>query len=128
MKSKKSKWVPSRAGHIATANIIKALMSGEPQSVIELAELSGLHRLTVGHLMRAFKREGVARIAAWDADTCGRVSVGMWALGEGPDAKRPPPTARSRSAIRSANCRSRRKMAEMLGIARDPAAGSWVGV
>jgi DNA-binding IclR family transcriptional regulator len=127
MKSKKAKWVPSRAGHLATANIIKALTSGEPQSVLELAELSGLHRLTVGHLLRAFRREDVARIAAWDADTRGRVSVGMWVLGSTPDAKRPPPAARSRSTIRSANFRARKKMTEMLGIARNPETVSWVG-
>ena len=54
----------------------------------ELAELTGLHYVTVLEYCRELHRAGAAHIASWNKDARNRDSVKVYKLGPGRDAQR----------------------------------------
>lgn len=73
---------------VSYAKLIKYLAKGT-YSLYELADMTGLHYLTVCEYTRALHNERAVRITRWDVDDRGRPIVKIFALGPGPDAKRP---------------------------------------
>lgn len=68
----------------------------------ELAELTGLHYITVLHYARELHRAGACHISSWEKDIRGRDVIKVYKIGVGKDAKREKMTdverqARSRS-------------------------------
>ena len=72
---------------ISFAKMCSYLMMGR-HDLDKLAELTGLHKVTVMHYCRELHREGVCHIAKYAPDTKGRPSKIIYCLGEGIDAKR----------------------------------------
>lgn len=89
---------------ISQAQLIKLLLEGQ-HSCEELAELSGLHYVTVLQYCRELYRVEAAHICRWDKDKRGRDLIKIYRLGVGKDAKR----QRMTGAQRQAACRARRK-------------------
>jgi DNA-binding IclR family transcriptional regulator len=79
----------------AYARLIKALRTGD-RALTELAEVTGLHYLTVAHYTRALHKAGEVHVSRLRADTLGRMSVKLFTLGPGIDAKRDPMSVRER--------------------------------
>jgi DNA-binding IclR family transcriptional regulator len=77
------------------ALLIKALRTGD-KSLTDLADASGLHYLTAAHYVRELKKAGEVHVSRLRADTLGRMSVKLFTLGPGIDAKRDPMSARER--------------------------------
>lgn len=100
---------------LSFAKLVAAMMDS-PMSVQELADEVGLAVKTVRGYVHAMHREKVCRIGGWECYSRGRTAC--FIMGRGPDAPRP--KAKSR-ALASAEWRSRRKQASLLGIARESA-------
>lgn len=79
------------------ALLIKALQDA-PQNCRELAEITGLHYVTVLLYVRELHAAGACRIAAWEKDAQGRDCVKVYRLGAGRDAKRQRKTLADRRA------------------------------
>lgn len=97
---------------VAQAHMIKLLLDG-PANCNEIAEHTGLHRVTVSEYMRALHRVGAAHIHMYEKDGLGRDSIKVYALGPGKDAKR----ARLSSVARSQRNRDRKRQAQELAVA-----------
>lgn len=80
--------------HAAWAELLRALVVSGPLTLEDLAEYSGFHKLTVGHIVRALRARALVHVAEWDADARGRHNVPVWAWGDKPDKKRPPKAPR----------------------------------
>lgn len=91
---------------LTLAQLIKYMLEGE-HNCFKLADLTGLHYVTVLRYTRAFYREGVAHIAHYDKDNRGCHSIKVYALGPGRDATRPKLTRAQKTA------RYRAKMAQI---------------
>jgi hypothetical protein len=65
---------------------------------VELAELTGLHRETVGFYCTALKKEGHIHICDWEQDRTGRWSIAILKFGNKPDA--PKPATKCRNLIK----------------------------
>lgn len=74
-------------------------------SCAELAEISGLHYVTVLHYTRSMHRVGAVHIAAWEKDSRNRDAVKLYKLGRGKDKRREKLT----SAERAQRSRAARK-------------------
>ena len=72
---------------IMQAQLIKLLLEGT-YTCQELAEMTGLHYVTVLHYTRELHRAGAAHIAAWEKDPRGRDLAKIYKLGAGNDKKR----------------------------------------
>lgn len=68
--------------------LIEDLLCG-PCTAQDIAEHSGMHVLTVQRTLRAMYRRKVLHIASWERDAAGRMSIRVFALGSGRDAKKP---------------------------------------
>jgi hypothetical protein len=77
---------------------------------VELAELTGLHYVTVLQYTRELHRAKAAYICAWDKDPLGRDVIKIYKIGIGKDAKREKMTP----AERQAKHRSKKKNLEMI--------------
>lgn len=101
----------SRRGHKVNALIfsmlVKLLYEGT-RTCAELAEETGLHKLTVYDWTREMHRQGIIHICMWDGE--GRTSVRIFKMGPGRDAKRP---TKTRDQI-SAEYKARKKAALLL--------------
>lgn len=75
----------------------------------ELAEVCGLHLVTVYDLMRTLKRHEVVHISGWDQDRRGRDSIALFAFGQGKDA----PRKRKTRAKIAQDYRTRRKQLKL---------------
>lgn len=64
----------------------------------ELAELTGLHYVTVLQYTREMHRAGACHICMWEQDARGRDLIKIYKMGEGRDAKRRKLTAAERQA------------------------------
>ena len=73
---------------ITQAQLIKLLLEGT-YSCAELAEMTGLHYVTVLQYTRELHRAGAAHICMWDKDGRGRDLTKNYKLGAGKDVKRP---------------------------------------
>lgn len=76
-----------RIGHLTNAMLIKLLSEGTYQCK-ELAEMTGLHYITVLEYMRAMHKVGAVHIHSWEKDSRGRDVIKIYKLGAGMDAKR----------------------------------------
>jgi predicted transcriptional regulator len=92
----------------AYAIMLKHMNEGE-MSCAELAEVTGLCKLTVYHYAKALHKVGMAHICQWHADSRGRHNIIIYRLGPGKDAKRP----KIDNAKRCAQYRQRAKQIEM---------------
>lgn len=91
------------------AMLIKLLMDGT-RSCAELAEETGLHKLTVYQACREFHRQGLIHINMYENDSAGKPSIKIYMWGEAKDAKRRP---KPRNQIRN-EYRARKRMADQL--------------
>ena len=67
--------------------LIKLLMEGT-RSCAELAEETGLHKLTVYQYTKEFHKAGLVHIATWENNAYGRPSIRIYMWGPGKDATR----------------------------------------
>lgn len=82
---------------LSYAQLIKYMLEGG-YTCVELAELTGLHYVTVLHYTRELYKAGAARITEWRQDTRGNATVRVYTLGAGRDVKRTPQTPAQRQA------------------------------
>lgn len=93
------------------AQMTKLLLEGT-YSCQELADLTGLHYITVLNYTRAMHRAGAAHIASWEKDCRGRDVIKIYKIGSGPDAKRHKKTTLERAAA----YRQKKRQIAMLGL------------
>ena len=72
---------------ILQAQLIKLLLDGT-YTCQELADMTGLHYVTVLQYTRELHRAGAAHIAGWEKDSRGRDLAKIYKLGEGTDKRR----------------------------------------
>jgi DNA-binding CsgD family transcriptional regulator len=98
-----------KVGALTYAQLIKYMLEGI-HSCQELAELTGLHYMTVLDYTRELHRAGAAHISAWEKDARGRDVIKIYSLGPGKDKKR----ERMTPAQRQAKARSKRQHIDMM--------------
>ena len=91
--------------------LIKNMLEGT-YNCQELAELTGLHYVTVQQYARELHRAGAAHISSWEKDSLGRDVIKVYKIGVGKDAKREKLTA----AERQQRLREKRKAQEMAQV------------
>lgn len=91
--------------------LIKLLQEGT-RTCAELAEDTGLHKLTVYLYCREFYRAKLIHIAGWEQDMCGRMTMRVYMWGEGKDVKK---ITISRNE-RAARYKKRQKHLQMINI------------
>lgn len=69
------------------AKLIEALLDGV-YTCVELAEMTGLHYVTVLQYTRELHRAKAAHICGWEKDSRGRDVIKIYKIGRGGDAKR----------------------------------------
>jgi hypothetical protein len=106
-----------KIGKLTTAMLIKEMWQGT-YSCIELAELTGLHYVTVLEFTRAMHRVGACHISSWEKDTRGRDVIKIYKLGPGQDAKREKLTG----AERQERTREKRRAVERAQVMAGKAA------
>lgn len=79
------------------AKLIEALLDGV-YTCVELAEMTGLHYVTVLQYTRELHRAKAAHICGWEKDTRGRDVIKIYKIGRGKDAKREKLSAAERQA------------------------------
>lgn len=77
----------SRVNSLSFAQLVKFLNEGL-YSCKELADLTGLHYVTVLEYTRAMYRAKAVYICEWEADSRGRSLIKIYKIGNGKDAKR----------------------------------------
>lgn len=87
------------------------LMCEGVYSCAEIAEMTGLHYVTVLQYTREIHKAGAAHIASWETDSRGRDCVRIYKLGEGADAKRKTPRGKAKV---NATARAKRSQIELL--------------
>lgn len=70
------------------AMMLEELLSG-PCTAQDIADYTGMSLLTVQRTLRAMYRRKVLHVAAWERDVAGRMTVRVFGLGAGKDAKAP---------------------------------------
>ena len=85
-----------KVGAITYAQLIKHMFDGI-YSCQELAEITGLHYVTVLQYTRELHAAKAAHICAWGKDARGRDLIKIYKLGPGKDAKRDAMTKTQRS-------------------------------
>lgn len=68
--------------------MLEEMLDG-PATAQTMADHSGMHIVTVQRTLRAMYRRGVVHIAGWERDQAGRMTVRVFGLGRGRDAKKP---------------------------------------
>jgi len=76
-----------KVGAITYAQLILRMLEGT-YNCKELAELTGLHYVTVLQYTRELRRAGAAHISSWDKDSRGMDTIKVYKIGHGKDAKR----------------------------------------
>ena len=102
---------------LTTALLVKEMWQGT-YSCTELAELTGLHYVTVLEFTRAMHRVGACHISSWEKDTRGRDVIKIYKLGPGQDAKREKLTG----AERQERTREKRRAVERAQVMAGKAA------
>lgn len=100
---------------MAQAQLILLLLEGT-YSCAELAEMTGLHYITVLQYTRELHKAGAAHIASWEKDSRGRDVTKVYRLGRGKDA----PRARLSGAERALHYRAKKSMRAMLHASAGP--------
>lgn len=75
---------PTKINALTQAQLILAMLDGT-LNCQELAEVTGLHYVTVLQHTRALHAAGAAHICAWETDTRGRECVKIYKIGKGKD-------------------------------------------
>ena len=91
-----------------TFSILVKLLYEGTRTCYELAQDTGLHKLTIYDWTREMHRQGIIHICMWEGE--GRSSVRIFKMGPGTDAKRP---VKGRARIH-AEYNARRKAATLL--------------
>lgn len=94
---------------MAFGQLVKLLLEGT-YTCTELAEMTGLHYVTVLHYTREMHRAGAVHIAAWEKDSRGRDLAKIYKLGEGNDKKR----QRKTQAERQIAYRAKKKQLSLI--------------
>lgn len=76
-----------KIGAITYAQLIKHMLPGI-YSCTELAEITGLHVVTVYQYTRELHAAGAAHISSWEKDGWGRDKIKVYKIGPGQDAER----------------------------------------
>lgn len=105
-----------KTSHIAFAELISTLLAVPQSSIAELADASGLHKLTVGFIMRTLRTRHAAYIGGYGTDSRGRHNIPLWSLGNKKDAPRPPRADRNAVRRRAREWKARQRMAEQLNL------------
>tara|TARA_R110000803_G_scaffold114284_3_gene182747 strand:- start:1671 stop:2045 length:375 start_codon:yes stop_codon:yes gene_type:complete len=98
-----------KVGAFTYALLIKHMFDGTLTSR-ELADVTGLHYVTVLSYTRELHKAKAAHICMWEKDGYGRDSIKVYKLGEGTDAER----FRMTSAQKSARHRVKKRGLEMI--------------
>lgn len=77
----------NKVNAMSYAIMLKHMVHGD-YTCSELAELTGLHKLTIYHYTKALHKHGVAHITRYEPDAWGRHNVKVYKLGAGRDAAR----------------------------------------
>lgn len=93
------------------AKLIEAMLDGV-YSCAELAEMTGLHYVTVLDYTRELHRAKAAHICGWEKDARGRDVVKIYKIGRGKDAKR----EKLSGAERQARTRAKKKAIEFAQL------------
>jgi hypothetical protein len=80
------------------ANMVKLMLEGT-YNCTELAEMTGLHYITVLQYCRELYLAKAAHISAWDKDSRGRDIIKVYKIGVGKDAVRQKKTQAERASI-----------------------------
>ncbi len=99
-----------KMGAISYGKMCKLMCEGI-YSCAEMAEMTGLHYVTVLQYTREIYLAGAEHIAAWETDARGRQCVRIYMLGEGVDAKR---KKAKTMAQRQETARSKRQHMELI--------------
>lgn len=86
-----------KVGALSYAQLVLHMLEGV-HNCRELADLTGLHYVTVLQYTRELHAAGAAHICAWEKDTRGRDAIKVYKIGKGRDAKREKMTAAQRQA------------------------------
>jgi len=100
---------------ISQAQLIKFLWDGN-YSCVELAEMTGLHYVTVLQYTRELHSAGAAHINSWEKDARGRDVIKIYKLGPGKDKARHRKPATERSAAYRAKKRMREMTQALAGV------------
>jgi hypothetical protein len=100
-----------KVGALSYAQLVLHMLDGN-YNCQELAELTGLHYVTVLQYTRELHAAGAAHIASWDKDGRGRDSIKVYKIGPGRDAKR----AKMSPAQRTARYRVKQTALDMIGL------------
>jgi hypothetical protein len=76
-----------KVGALSYAQLVLHMLEGV-HTCQELAELTGLHYVTVLQYTRELHAAGAAHICAWEKDIRGRDSIKVYKIGKGRNAKR----------------------------------------
>ena len=98
---------------ILQAQLIKLLFEGT-YTCAELAEMTGLHYVTVLQYTRELHRAGAAHIAGWEKDVRGRDLAKIYKLGEGKDR----PRQKKTQAERQIAYRAKKKQIKIMELIR----------
>lgn len=96
---------------ITQAHLIKLLLEGT-YTCAELAEMTGLHYVTVCQYTRELHRAGAAHIAAWEKDRRGCDVAKIYKLGVGSDKRR----QRKSDAEKQTAYRTKKKQLKLINI------------
>jgi hypothetical protein len=99
-----------KMGAVSYGAMCKLMCEGT-YSCAEMAEMTGLHYVTVLQYAREIHKAGAAHIASWETDSRGRDCVRIYKLGEGVDTPRKKPRDKAKT---NANRRLRRQQLELI--------------
>ena len=101
----------AKINRFTQARLIEAMLDGV-YTCAELAEITGLHYVTVLDYTRELHRAKAAHICGWEKDAKGRDVIKIYKIGRGKDAKREKLTG----AQRQARTREKKKAQEVAKI------------
>ncbi len=96
---------------ILQAQLIKLLLEGT-YTCQELADMTGLHYVTVCQYTRELHRAGAAHISGWEKDNRGRDLAKIYKLGEGKDK----PRQKKTQAERQIAYRAKKKQIKIMEL------------
>ena len=101
----------AKINRFTQAKLIEAMLDGV-YTCAELAEMTGLHYVTVLDYTRELHRAKAAHICAWEKDSKGRDVIKIYKIGRGKDAKR----EKLSGAERQARSRAKKKAVEWANL------------
>lgn len=100
-----------KVGALTYAQLVLHMLEGV-YNCQELAEMTGLHYVTVLQYTRELHAAGAAHICAWEKDQLGRDSIKIYKLGKGRNVRR----EKLSPAQRAERYRAKRNAIGMLGM------------